>query len=142
MRHTEERTSTLQRILIVDDDPDILAIAQFALEQVGGFTVAICNSGHEALGLAPMWRPDLIILDLMMPEMDGWQTLTALRSIPAMLTTPVMILSATIHPDTIALNRGMRVIGSITKPFDPMTFSQEIHALWHSYHSQADSLAI
>lgn len=72
--------STLDRILFVEDDPDIQSIARLSLVAVGKFTVEICSSGLSALKAAPVFAPDLILLDVMMPEMDGISTLKALRS--------------------------------------------------------------
>ena len=78
----------LERILYVDDEPDIRAIAKVALEVVGEFEVLFCASGREAIDQAPNFAPDLIILDVMMPEMDGPSTLAALRRLPATARPP------------------------------------------------------
>ena len=81
----------LKRILYVEDEPDIQQIAQIALQKVGGFEVKICSSGSEALAEVPGFNPDLILLDVMMPEMDGPQTYEALKKIPDVGRTPVII---------------------------------------------------
>ena len=80
----------LQRILYVEDDADIRAVAELALESVGGFSVKSCSSGQEALLEGPGFEPELILLDVMMPGMDGPSTFQALREIPALSATPVV----------------------------------------------------
>ncbi|HAL38061.1 MAG TPA: hypothetical protein DCP03_08045, partial [Polaromonas sp.] len=84
----------LNRILYVEDEPDIRAVAQMALEAVGGFVVIACASGQEALSAAPQAQADLLLLDVMMPGMDGPNTLKALRALPATAQTPVIFMTA------------------------------------------------
>ncbi len=85
----------LCRILYVEDEPDIRAIAQMALEAVGGFSVIGCASGSEALSAAATAQADLLLLlDVMMPGMDGPDTLKALRALPATANTPVIFMTA------------------------------------------------
>jgi CheY-like chemotaxis protein len=80
--------SALQKILYVEDEPDIQAIARMALERIGGFTVKVCSSGEEALQTAVDFAPDMILLDVMMPGMDGPTTLKALQGFPALVEFP------------------------------------------------------
>ena len=87
----------LARILYVEDEPDIRAIAQMALEAVGGFTVIACASGSEALANAPGASADLLLLDVMMPGMDGPSTLKALRELSATAQTPVIFMTAKVQ---------------------------------------------
>ena len=84
----------LNKILYAEDEPDIQAIAKMALETVGGFEVVICNSGLEAVEKAPDANPDLILLDVMMPGLDGPETLERLRQIDSLKETPVIFLTA------------------------------------------------
>ena len=84
----------LKKILYVEDDTDIQAVAQMALEMVGGFDVKICSSGREAIAEAGGFAPDLMILDVMMPGMDGPQTLGALHEIAGLETTPAVFMTA------------------------------------------------
>ena len=88
----------LARILYVEDEPDIRAIAQMALEAVGGFTVIACASGSEALANAPGANVDLLLLDVMMPDMSGPETLAALRHQPGMKGVPVVFITAKAMP--------------------------------------------
>ncbi|MDH5326071.1 MAG: response regulator [Gammaproteobacteria bacterium] len=121
----------LKRILYVDDDADIRAIAQLALESVGGFDVCLCDSGAKALEEATAFAPDLILLDVMMPSLDGPATLQQLRIIPDLTATPAIFLTAKAHPDEISDLKAQGVIDVIIKPFDPMTLSEQILQIWN-----------
>jgi two-component system OmpR family response regulator len=120
----------LHRILYVEDEPDIRTVAQMALEAVGGFTVIACASGQEALAAAPQARADLLLLDVMMPGMDGPGTLKALREIPATAQTPVIFMTAKVQAAEVALYKGLGALDVIPKPFDPMELSAQIQQIW------------
>lgn len=120
----------LNRILYVEDEPDIQAVARLALEAVGGFTVEVCSSGEEALGKAQQFAPDLILLDVMMPGMDGPTTMQALRKLPALETTPVVFMTAKVQPQEVAQYKDLGAIDVVAKPFDPMTLADSIRAIW------------
>jgi len=120
----------LARILYVEDEPDIRAVAQMALEAVGGFTVIACPSGSEALAAAPTAQADLLLLDVMMPGMDGPSTLKALRALPATAGTPVIFMTAKVQAAEVAQYRELGAIDVIHKPFDPMELSAQISHIW------------
>jgi CheY-like chemotaxis protein len=120
----------LSRILLVEDDADIQTVGKIALEAVGGFHVRVCGSGKEALEHLKTEQPDLILMDVMMPEMDGPTTLLALREQPSTATTPVMFMTAKVQPNEVARYREMGAMAVIAKPFDPMTLSDTIRTLW------------
>jgi len=122
--------STLNTLMLVEDDPHIQEIARLALETVGGFSVSICPSGAEALERVTEIAPDLIILDVMMPNMDGPATLQRLRQIPAGATTPVIFLTAKTRPAEIQELLALGAIGVVAKPFNPMALADEIRAVW------------
>ena len=122
--------SPLCRILYVEDEPDIRLVAQMALEAVGGFTVIACASGPQALGAAPQARADLLLLDVMMPGMDGLATLRALRELPATARTPAIFMTAKVQAAEVAVYKAMGALEVIPKPFDPMTLSDEIQRIW------------
>ena len=122
----------LARILYVEDEPDIRAIAQMALEAVGGFTVIACASGSEALANAPGSNADLLLLDVMMPGMDGPTTLKALRELPATANTPVIFMTAKVQAAEVAQSRELGAIDVIHKPFDPMALSAQISRIWET----------
>ncbi|MCH7486189.1 MAG: response regulator [Proteobacteria bacterium] len=122
----------LTKILCVEDEPDIQAIAKLALETVGGFTIETCSSGREALLKAPEFGPDLILLDVMMPGMDGPETLQALRALPGFETTPVIFMTAKAMASEIQKYKELGALDVIPKPFDPMTLSDQIKAIWNA----------
>ncbi len=124
--------SALPRILYVEDEPDIQTVARMALEMVGGFEVRICSSGEEALQEAEDFVPDMILLDVMMPGMDGPSTLEALRKKPAFADTPVAFMTAKVQPAEVAHYKSLGAREVIAKPFDPMTLADQVRAIWES----------
>lgn len=122
--------TTLQRILYVEDEADIQAVAKLALEMVGGFTVKICSSGEEAMKEAVAFAPDMILLDVMMPGMDGPTTLGALRTLPSLATTPVAFMTAKVQPQEVAHYKSLGALDVIAKPFDPMTLADKVRAIY------------
>ena len=120
----------LSRILMVEDEPDIQAVAQIALETVGGFQVEMCSSGKEALDRVLGCAPDLILMDVMMPGLDGPSTLQTLRADPATAGFPVIFMTAKVQSHEIARFIDLGAIGVIAKPFDPMTLASTIRSLW------------
>jgi len=122
--------SELNLVLYVEDDPDIQMVAQMALEVVGGLALRACSSGREAVTAASACQPDLILLDVMMPDMDGPATLAALRQLPATATTPVIFMTAKVQAAEVAHYKDLGAIGVIAKPFDPMQLAQQVRQLW------------
>ena len=123
-------TTPLTRILYVEDEPDIRMVAQMALQAVGGFTVIACASGQEALDAAPGAAADLLLLDVMMPGMDGPTTLKGLRQLPATANTPVIFMTAKVQAAEVAVYKGLGALEVIPKPFDPMELSTQIQRIW------------
>lgn len=124
-----EQSGLPQKVLYVEDDPDIRAVAEIALQDVGGFTTVICESGTEAVEKAPGFEPELILLDVMMPGMDGPSTLRALRKLPGLERVPVIFMTARLQKSEIEEYRDLGALGVIPKPFDPMTLSEQIAAI-------------
>ena len=120
----------LNRILYAEDEPDIQMVAKLALEMVGGFTVKICSSGQEAVDNAVAFNPDLVLLDVMMPGMDGPATLKALRGLPELVATPVVFMTAKVQPQEVEHYKSLGAIDVIAKPFDPMTLASQVRAAW------------
>ncbi len=120
----------LKRILYVEDEPNIQTIAITVLEAVGGFTVIACSSGQEAIDAAPTADADLILLDVMMPEMDGPATLKMLREIAQTAQTPVIFMTAKVQTSEILHYKALGAVDVIAKPFDPMTLSAQINEIW------------
>lgn len=120
----------LERILYVEDDPDIQSIAVMVLESISGYTLESCSSGREAIEKAVAFNPDLILLDVMMPGMDGPETLRNLRNLPDLHTTPVVFMTAKVQPQEVQGYLNLGATGVIAKPFDPMTLAQELQDIW------------
>ena len=118
-------------ILLAEDDPDIQELATMALEVVGGFTVVACNNGHEAIREAQRLRPDLIILDWMMPDLNGGQTLAALQGEALTRDIPVIFMTAKARPDEQSRMKALGALEVVTKPFDPMSLPARILEIWN-----------
>ena len=123
--------SELKKILYVEDDKDIQMLARIALENVGGFELLICSSGAEAIDKAVEFTPDLLLLDVVMPEMDGPATLAELRKIPLLSKTPVIFMTAKIEAKEIAFLKSLNIADVIAKPFDPMALASTIRESWN-----------
>lgn len=124
----------LTRILYVEDEPDIQTVARLALETLGGFTVEICSSGNEALEKIAAFQPQLILLDVMMPGMDGPTTLGKLRELPKFASTPVIFMTAKVQPGEVAGYKAIGAADVIPKPFDPMALSGQVETIWERCH--------
>ncbi len=116
-------------VLIVDDEEDVRAIAQMGLEMGGGWTVLTASSGQEALVIAEANQPDVILLDLMMPDMDGRATLQQLKANPATKEIPVILVTAKIQPSDQESFAQLDVAAIVAKPFRPLTLAEQIDAL-------------
>lgn len=125
--------AALKRILVVDDEADIRTIAHLSLTAVGGFTVELCGSGPEALQKAGSFAPDLILLDVMMPGMDGPTTLKGLRKIPSLTPTPVVFMTAKVQPQEIAQLMACGALDVLAKPFDPMALPDSLQRIWAAH---------
>lgn len=122
--------STLQRILYVEDDDDIRAVARLALEAIGGFELAVCENGLQALERAESFEPQLMLLDVMMPGLDGPTTLARLRDIPSLVGVPAVFMTAKVQPSEVASLREAGALDVIAKPFDPMTLADTLRTIW------------
>jgi len=122
--------SELRTVLYVEDDPDIQAVAQLALEVVGGLAVVMASSGSEAVTKAAAEVPDLVLLDVMMPGMDGPTTLLALRELEGMASVPVIFVTAKVQAAEVQQYVELGAIGVIAKPFDPMTLAEQARVMW------------
>lgn len=122
--------TTLQHVLCVEDEPDIRLIAQLALETVGGLRVSLCAAGTEAVEAARRERPDLVVLDVMMPGLDGPGTLRALRTHPETRELPVVFMTAKVQPAEVAQLMDLGALAVVAKPFDPMTLAEQLREIW------------
>jgi CheY-like chemotaxis protein len=116
------------RVLHVDDEADIREIVELSLGLAPDFATRSCGSGQEALAVVVDWRPDLILLDVMMPVMDGPATLTRLRDNAQTHSIPVIFMTARAQARELDLFCSLGAIGVIPKPFDPMTLAASVRS--------------
>jgi len=120
----------LTSILYVEDDLHVRTTAKLVLEVIGKFSVRECSSGREALLAAEGFQPDLILLDVMMPELDGLATLALLRTMPHLADTPALFVTSLTAAEDIARYVDAGAIGVIPKPLVPLRLAGQVHALW------------
>jgi CheY-like chemotaxis protein len=114
------------RILIIDDEDDIREVAAMSLETVAGWEVMVASSGAEGILRATQYRPDAILLDVMMPGMDGPTTFRELRAKSETADIPVLLLTAKVQATDQRQFADLGVEAVLVKPFDPMTLSSQI----------------
>ena len=119
----------LDRVLVVDDDPDVAAVMSMALTRLMGATVHVCTASRDALESARSFRPHLVLLDVMMPEMDGPAILKALRADESTASVPVIFVSAGADGHDAPRYRELGAAGVIPKPFDPVTLPLAIREI-------------
>jgi CheY-like chemotaxis protein len=119
---------TTIRILHVDDEPDIREVVELSLGLDPDFTLQGCGSGREALAVAAEWQPDLILLDVMMPVMDGPATLVQLRENDRTASIPVIFMTARAQAREVDRFRSLGAVGVVAKPFDPMTLAASVRS--------------
>ena len=117
---------TTKCILVIDDDEDIQDVARVALEIVGGWEVITASSGSEGLNLAATERPDAILLDVMMPDLDGVTTLKQLKANSATQVIPVILLTAKVQFSDRDRFAQLDIVGIIAKPFKTMTLAEQV----------------
>lgn len=115
-----------RRIVLVEDDDSIRLIAQLSLETLGGHQVLALASGEEAVARAAGFRPDLLVLDVSMPGMDGPETLAALRGQASLAQVPAVFLTAHTQPGKVAEIRALGAVDVIAKPFDPQALVDRV----------------
>ena len=127
---SREPRGALRRLLYVDDDPDIQIIAAMALVEIGGLELLMCSSGQEALLRYGGFAPQLLLLDVMMPGMDGPATLAALRKLPGWTDTPAIFVTAKVRNQERQRYLDLGAVEVIPKPFDPMSLADQLRAVW------------
>lgn len=116
----------MTRILYVDDETDIREVAQLSLELDPEFEVRTCGTGAEAIEQATAWRPDLILLDVMMPGMDGPTVFAHLKAQPATAAIPVVFITARTQASEVSGFQELGARGVLAKPFDPMSLALRV----------------
>ncbi|MFI0435416.1 MAG: response regulator [Parachlamydiaceae bacterium] len=126
----------LKKILYVDDEEDIHVIVRFCLEELPNLELRSVYSGEEAIKTAIEFQPDLILLDVMMPNMDGISTFQALKLMPSFAHVPIVFLTAKAQKNEIEEYFKYGAIDVILKPFDTNTFTQNVQSIWRRYQQQ------
>ncbi len=127
----------LNKILIIDDDDDILVITKLCLQMIPNVVITCSISGEAGIEEAIKSLPDLILLDVMMPKMDGIATLKKLQLLPATALIPVIFFTAKAQIDDTKTYLSYGIIDIITKPFEPLTLADRILSIWDKYLESA-----
>ena len=125
----------LKRIMYVDDDPDLQHIVRLGLETRSGFTVKTCGSGKQALEEITQFQPDLVLLDMVLPDLEGTQLLEMLPERPGKPRVPVIFLTAKIHPGEVEKYIKWGAIGVINKPVSPLTLGRHVREIWEGKYT-------
>ena len=120
---------TFKRILVIDDEEDIREVAQLSLEMVAGWEVFTAASGSEGIAKAELHQPDAILLDVMMPDMDGPATYKKMQLQSSTQHIPVILLTAKVQPNDRRRFAELGVKGVIAKPFEPMMLASQVSQL-------------
>jgi two-component system OmpR family response regulator len=126
----------LQRIVHVEDDESIRAIAKIALERIGRFTLLSCASGSEALEKTKQFAPDMILLDVMMPGLDGPTTLKKLRELMDLTEVAIVFMTAKVQSTEIEYYKSIGACNVVLKPFDVMTLSEQLGQYWKEFNGE------
>ena len=116
----------MRRVLIIDDDDDIREVAALSLESVAGWTIAAASNGPQGITMARELLPDAILMDVMMPGMDGPTTFRSMQQISEIAQIPVLLLTAKVHGVDQRRFAGLGVAAVLFKPFDPLTLARQI----------------
>jgi len=116
----------MRRILIIDDEDDIREVAALSLEATAGWHIFTASSGALGIEVATAEQPDAILMDVMMPGVDGPTTFVAMQQIPAIAHIPVLLLTAKVQGVDQRRFAGLGLAGVLMKPFDPLTLAQQI----------------
>ena len=128
-----DHEGALKSILYVEDDLHVRTTAKLVLEVIGRMEVRDCGSGHEALDAARGFNPDLILLDVMMPELDGIATLERLRSMPHLADTPALFVTGLTTASDMERYTDVGAIGVIPKPLAPLKLTDQLRTLWEQH---------
>ena len=124
----------LKRILHIEDVPSIQIVTRIALERIGGFEVLSCASAQAALAEVRAFAPDLIVLDVMLPQMDGIELLRQLAGLVDLQQTPVVLLTGHLERERLTELQQMGVRDVLQKPFDPLQLTAQLRAIWEAEH--------
>ena len=122
----------IRKILLAEDEEDIRKVAQISLQFRGGWEVSLASDGEECLSKAAQERPDLILLDCMMPRLDGYETCRRLKADPSLREIPVIFLTAKSQESEMRKGLELGAAGYLIKPFNPMSLAAEIRKILES----------
>lgn len=128
---------SLRKILVVDHARETRSIVGFALGNLNNFQVITCESGPEALQLAPAFAPDLLLMDVGMPGMDGIHTVMCLRE--AGVKAPVVFFTSHLTTEDLERYRSLGAIGTIAKPFNPLHVVRKLKEMWRLHHTRVSA---
>ncbi|MGG6297127.1 response regulator [Leptolyngbya sp. AN02str] len=123
------KQQVMKKILVIDNEVYIQEIAQICLQTTAGWHVVTAGSGQEGLKQAKLEQPDAILLDVMMPDMDGIMTFQSLQEQPETKSIPVVLLTAKVQASDLQRYTRLGIQGAIAKPFDPLTLAFQLAAL-------------
>lgn len=128
----------LKKILYVEDDPDIQIIVKHSLESISNFKLTICSSGAEALKLIDTINPDLLLSDVMMPNMDGLTLLNEIKKLDKFKNLPHIFITAKGNTSNYTTLMSSGGLGLLFKPFNPMSIGTEIQSMWDTYQASIE----
>ncbi|WP_027873023.1 response regulator [Spongiibacter marinus] len=125
---------SLERVLYIEDEEDIRIVADIALKTIGGLDTRCCASGPEGLAALETFPAQLILLDVMMPGMDGPSVLSEIRNNEQYQNTPVVFITAKVQADEVDQLLSLGANAVISKPFEPMDMAQKLRDIWEDFH--------
>lgn len=125
----------LTTILYAEDDGDIRSVVEITLQNFSDFRLLSCNGGGEALKMADTSSPDMVLLDVMMPDVDGLTVLKTLKKREDFHNVPIVLMTAKVQKHEVEQFKALGAIDVIVKPFDPLTLADQLTAIWNRYHS-------
>lgn len=127
----------LKKLLVVDDDEDILVIVRYSFAELQNVEVRYASTGEQAIQEALSFQPDMILLDVMMPKMDGIMTLNALKFFPSLANIPVVFFTAKVQKEELNNYSKLGIIDVIIKPFDPLLLADNVLQIWDRYQDKS-----
>jgi len=128
----------IRKVLLAEDEEDIRKVAQISLQFRGGWEVVLATNGEECLAKAASDRPDLILLDCMMPKLDGYETCRRLKQDPSLRHIPVIFLTAKAQEVEVKKGLSLGAVGYLIKPFNPMSLAAEISQILEGQDEQTE----
>ncbi|WP_419536437.1 response regulator [Endozoicomonas sp.] len=124
----------LKTILYAEDDEDIRSIVEISLQNFSDLKLIVCNGGTDALKMADSGTPDMVLLDVMMPDVDGLTVLKSLKQREDYQNVPIVLMTAKVQKYEVEQFKALGAVDVIVKPFDPLTLSNQLTAIWSQYH--------